>query len=68
MSKETIVHEGEKELPSDYPMHQGYLYVCDGKVWKSDRRTNVSTLKMTHKFDSIKNCNIKSRDIWHLTT
>ncbi len=57
----------ERELESDYPIYQGYLYVVDEKVWKSDRTTNVSTLKMTHKFKSIKNCDISSRNLWHLT-
>ena len=66
MTDEPIAHEGEKELLSDYPIHQGYLYICDGKVWRSDRSTNANTLKITHKFKSIKNCDITSREIWHL--
>lgn len=57
----------ERELESDYPIYQGYLYVCDGKVWQSDRTTSVSTLRMIHKFKSIKNCDISARDLYHKT-
>jgi len=56
----------ERELEDDYPIHQGYLYVVDGKVWKSDRKTNVGTLKLTHKFKDVKSCDINARDLWHL--
>ncbi len=33
MVEETL---DERELPDDYPVYGDYLYVCDGKVIRSD--------------------------------
>lgn len=35
----------ETELPNDHPVHWDYLYVCDGKVVKSDIQGTVADLK-----------------------
>lgn len=35
----------ETELPNDYPVYWDYLYVCDGKVVKSDIQGTVADLK-----------------------
>lgn len=35
----------ETELPNDYPVYWDYLYVCDGKVIKSDIQGTVADLK-----------------------
>lgn len=35
----------EKELDNNYPVYCGYVYVCDGKVIKSDISGTVLDLK-----------------------
>jgi hypothetical protein len=35
----------ETELENDYPVNLDYLYVCDGKVVKSDIQGTVADLK-----------------------
>jgi hypothetical protein len=35
----------ETELENDYPVNLDYLYVCDGKVVKSDIQGTVANLK-----------------------
>lgn len=35
----------ETELENDYPVNWDYLYVCDGKVVKSDIQGTVADLK-----------------------
>ena len=35
----------ETELENDYPVYWDYLYVCDGKVVKSDIQGTVADLK-----------------------
>lgn len=35
----------ETELENDYPIYWDYLYVCDGKVVKSDVQGTVADLK-----------------------
>jgi hypothetical protein len=35
----------ETELENDYPVYCDYLYVCDGKVVKSDVQGTVADLK-----------------------
>lgn len=35
----------ETELPNDYPVYWDYLYVCDGKVVKSDIQGTIADLK-----------------------
>lgn len=57
----------ERELEGSYPVHAGYLYICDGEIWKSDTMTTVGALKVTHGFGSVKNCDIGARELWHLT-
>ncbi len=35
----------ETELENDYPVYWDYLYVCDGKVIKSDVQGTIADLK-----------------------
>ena len=35
----------EEPLPDDYPVYGDYLYVCDGRVIRSDVFGTVATLK-----------------------
>ena len=57
----------EQELPNDYPVYWDYLYVCDGKVIKSDIQGNVAELKrdLRHNFKLeakiITTCDIEGR-------
>lgn len=54
----------ERELSDDYPIHYNYLYVVDGKPWKSPESMTVGELKKRGKFNSVKNCDISSRNLW----
>jgi hypothetical protein len=57
----------ENELSDDYPVYWDYLYVCDGKVIRSDIKGTVADLKRdlrTHfKLEAkvITNCDIAGR-------
>jgi hypothetical protein len=57
----------EKELENDYPVYWDYLYVCDGKVVKSDVQGTVADLKRDlrshYKLEAkvITNCDIEGR-------
>jgi len=55
----------ERELPNDYPINYSYLYVVDGRPWKSPDQMTVGELKRRGKFSSVKNCDISGRDLWH---
>jgi hypothetical protein len=63
--KETVL--SEHELDDDYPVYFNYLYVCDGKVIRSDIQGTVKKLKTdlrTHlKLEAkiITNCDIEGR-------
>ena len=62
---ETILNE--QELPNDYPVNWDYLYVCDGKLIKSDIQGTVAELKrdlrLHHRLEAhiITNCDIEGR-------
>lgn len=51
----------ERILSDDYPVYFGYLYVCDGKIIKSDRDGNVGDLKSYHNAKEVTNCDIFGR-------
>lgn len=57
----------EYELPNDYPVYWDYLYVCDGKVIRSDIEGTVADLKRSlrnyNKLEAkvITNCDISGR-------
>lgn len=57
----------ETELENDYPVHWDYLYVCDGKVIKSDIQGTIADLKRDlrkhYKLEAkvITNCDIENR-------
>jgi hypothetical protein len=56
----------ERELEDDYPLHAGYLYVVKTDVWRCPYPMTVGELKKHEGFDSVKNYDIKGRNIWHL--
>lgn len=56
----------EYECEDDYPIYPGYLYVVDGKVWRSPQPMTAGELKRRGKFISVKNCDIAGRELWHL--
>lgn len=56
----------EAPLADDHPVYWDYLYVCDGKVIRSDVRGNILTLKLDlrtfgHEAKEITNCDIEGR-------
>ncbi len=67
MLEKEITNLNEKELSDDYPVYADYLYVCDGKVVRSDVEGTVMTLKMDlrryYKLEAnvIMNCDINGR-------
>lgn len=54
----------EHELPDEYPIYGGYLYVADGKVYRAEFNTIVTHLKATTGFKSLKSCDIAGRNLW----
>lgn len=52
----------ENLLPDDYPIYGDYLYVADGKVYRSDwHGINVRTLKLREGFKEVRRCDISGR-------
>ena len=57
----------ENLLPDDYPVYGDYLYVCDGKVVRSDVFGTIADLKRDlrsfYKLEAkeITNCDIEGR-------
>lgn len=70
MSKEVIDETtySERELEDDYPLRPGFLYVVGGKVWRCPPIARTLTAREVRDAvdKSVKNCDIKGRDIWHL--
>lgn len=58
----------ERELPPNYPMYYGYLYVIDGEVVQYSGEHMVVGLyrQRNPKVKSVKNCDISGRNLWHL--
>ena len=56
----------ERELEDDYPMFPGYLYVVDDRPWQCPEGMTAGELKQRGKFKSVKSCDIKGRNLWHL--
>lgn len=53
---------GEDELPDDYPIYGDYLYVADGKLYRSDwHDITVRQLKGREGFKTVCRCNIAAR-------
>lgn len=49
-------------LPDDYPIYGDYLYVADGKVYRSDwHGITVRDLKRHEGFKEVRRCNIYAR-------
>lgn len=52
----------EGVLPDDYPVYADYLYVCDGKPWRSHwHDISVGRLKYREGFTEVRRCNIEAR-------
>jgi hypothetical protein len=52
----------ENVLPDDYPVYGDYLYVADGKVYRSDwHGITVRQLKIREGFKEVRNCDIMGR-------
>lgn len=65
MTQDTKTYD-ERELEDNYNLYYGYLYVIDNKVCRylGDNAT-AGYIRNKHKYNSIKNCDIEGRDIWH---
>jgi hypothetical protein len=49
-------------LPDDYPVYGDYLYVADGKLYRSDwHGINVRQLRNREGFKEVRRCNIEAR-------
>lgn len=47
----------EKILPDDYPVYGDYLYLADGKVYRSNfHNVTVRELKTREGFKEVRNC------------
>lgn len=54
--------ENEHLLEDDYPVYGDYLYVADGKVYRSDYHgVTVKYLKAKEGFKEVRRCNISAR-------
>ena len=52
----------EPVLPDDYPVFGDYLYVADGKPYRSDwHGITVRELKRHEGFSEVRRCNIEAR-------
>ncbi len=51
----------EPKLPDDYPVYWDYIYVCDGKIHKSDMKGTVRDLKIQGGFKEVRRCDIFGR-------
>lgn len=56
----------ERELPDDYPINAGYLYVVDGQAVTAIQTETVGSLKRRERVASVKSCDISGRNLWHL--
>lgn len=54
----------EHILPDDYPVHWDYLYVCDGKVTRSDIMGTVRDLKRDTGAKEVMNCDMAGRGMF----
>lgn len=57
----------ERELPDDYPLREGFLYVADGKVVRAIADMTVQDWKKRRDVRVITNCDIGGRNLWHET-
>jgi hypothetical protein len=52
----------EDLLPDDYPVYGDYLYVADGKVYRSNwHGVTVAELRRREGFREVRRCNIYAR-------
>jgi len=52
----------EDILEDDYPVYGDYLYVADGKVYRSDwHGVTVAELRRREGFKEVRRCNISAR-------
>lgn len=58
----TALFENETVLPDDYPVYGDYLYVADGKLYRSDwHGVTVADLKRNEGFKEVRRCNLEAR-------
>lgn len=66
MSENPNLFPGETVLPDDYPIYGDYLYVTDGKLYRSDwHGITVRDLKRHEGFQEVRRCNILARQEAH---
>jgi hypothetical protein len=54
----------EPVLPDDYPIHGSYLYVADGKIYRSNWfGITAHELKMREGFTEVRRCDMAGRDL-----
>lgn len=52
----------EPSLPDDYPIYGGYLYVADGRVYRSDwHDITARELRNREGFKEVRRCDIVGR-------
>lgn len=62
-----IIYDTEHVLPDDYPIHTGFLYLCNGNPFQSNLSTTVKGLKARWQSDvelEIRKCDISKRNLW----
>ena len=66
MSEPKTKELNERELPDDYPLYAGYMYVVDGTVVTAVENGTPAEWKRRKGCKSVKSCDIGGRDLWHL--
>lgn len=64
---DNVFTDKERELPDDYPMYNGYIYMIDGEPLRVTEDISVGQLKKLCGVESVRNCDIKSRNLWDYT-
>ncbi len=52
----------ERELPDEYPVYAGYLYVADGEPFRSEISANVRKLRHRLNAKVITSCDMVGRE------
>lgn len=59
---DSLLYEGETVLPDDYPIYGDYLYVADGRLYRSDYHgVTARYVKVKEGFTEMRRCNIEAR-------
>ena len=55
----------ERVLPDDYPIYDGYAYICDGKITFAPKGDiSVTGLKRILGVKEVKNCDMVGRNLF----